>query len=115
MKLKVFGAGNEKDYTFVIFSKDPDFFKSFGDLTKKAFGHTCYSHEIEKEAGAAKMKVKKVSDYTDRHEACYDESHSIRFDLFFGCKRVFVMIHGSKKSKDRFSGVLAKSATFVKR
>ncbi len=114
MKLKVFGEGNEKDFSFIIFSKDPDFFKSFGDLTKKAFGHTCYSHEIEKTAGAAKLKVKKVSDYTDRHEACYDESHSIRFDLFFGAKRVFVMVHGTKKSKSRFLDVLRKSATFMK-
>ncbi len=113
MKLKVFGVGNEKDYTFVIFSKDQDFFKSFGDLTKKAFGHTCYSHEIEKTAEAGKAKFKRVADYTDRHETCTD--HGVTFDLFFGCKRVFVMIHAPKKARDKFMSTLEKSAQWFKK
>jgi hypothetical protein len=108
MKLKVYGAGNEGDFTFVIFGKDADFFKSFSDLTKKTFGHTCYSHEIEKEARAGKVRVKKVSDYTDRHEVCSEKD--IRFDLFFGAKRVFVLLHGNKKSKERFMALLPKTA-----
>ena len=114
MKLKVFGAGNEKDYTFVIFAKDKDFFHSFSELTKKAFGHSCYSHEVEKEAAAGKMKPKSIADYVDRHEVCLDEGHGLRFDMFFGSKRVFVMIHGTKKAKESFMNTLKRSAKFMK-
>jgi hypothetical protein len=111
-KLKVFGLGNEKDYTFVIFSKDQDFFKSFGDLTKKAFGHVCYSHEIEKTAEAGRHMVKRVSDYADRHETCTD--HGVVFDLFFGAKKVFVVIHAPAKARDMFMSALGKSVKWAR-
>jgi hypothetical protein len=114
MKLKVFGVGNEKDYTFVIFAKDKDFFKAFSDVTKQAFGHSCYSHEIEKEAEAGKLKVKRISDYTDRHETCSDDSHGAVFDLFFGNGRVFVVIHAPERATALFMAALEKSAEWPK-
>ena len=112
MKLRVFGVGNEKDYTFVIFSKGQGFFKSFADLTKKAFGHACYSHEIEKTAEAGGRRAKRVSDYSDRHETCTERG--VAFDLFFGGKKVFVIIHAPKKMRDRFMSTLGKSVSWAR-
>jgi hypothetical protein len=115
MQLKVYGVGRENDFTFVIFGKDQDFFKSFSALTKKAFGHACYSHEVEKEAAAGKVKVKRVADYTDRHERCYDPMQKTTFDLFFGSKKVFVMVHAPAKARAKFMSALEKSAKWFKR
>ncbi len=112
MKLKVSGVGNEKDYTFVIFSKDQDFFKSFGELTKKAFGHACYGHEIEKTAAAGRSRIKRVADYTDRHETCTDGI--VVFDLFFGSKKVFVVMHAPMKSRQKFMAAITDSVRWVR-
>lgn len=106
MALKALGVGNEGDFTYAIFRKDAAFFKSFSDLTKKAFGYSCYAHEIEKTAKAGGMRPKKIEDYADRHEMCQEDSLKVRFDLFFGGERVFVVLHGSKKSRDRFMDAL---------
>lgn len=98
-KLKLYGIGNQGTYNYLIVDFRPDFLKWFDAVVRLAK----FPMDIDFEYLAAKPG-KKMRPLKDTHMSYYDEGKKdgLRIDLFFGKKKVFIVLISTPAERKRF-------------
>lgn len=114
MKTKIVGMGNEEDINFIIVYKNKYFFEWLAEFMLKSFGMSNYNviGESECRRGDWIDKKKQIKNFTDRHEIY--KNKNARVDVFYGKRKVFIMINTPLKNKKKFGEVLGKISIWKK-
>jgi len=99
MKIKLYGIGNEKDYSFIIVEKNANFLRWLANFLDKGFD---YRGDVEtKETGVGvncEPQAKNIEEYVDKHETYkmyHNRNKDMRVDVFYGKDRVFITIYAN--------------------
>ncbi len=114
-KTTILGMGNENNLNYLIVKKEEDFFnwlkELFASIEKDMRGENVTIREFVDKNEKFISKKKKIKDFTDIHE--YYNMGGIRFDIFYGSKKVFIIFNCSDNQRRRLMNKLEKISKFT--
>jgi len=116
-KIKLLGIGNQDKYNFYIFEKKKGLLELLRDLFNVLnLNFYLYDEEydVDDKPTSRKKDINKLKDY---HEVVRDKvskSDGSRVDLFYGDKKVFVVVHCSLELRKKFNDKLDKLTVMAK-
>ena len=115
-KIKIYAIDNDGNFNYYIFDKKKEIHKILDKLFDKIFCIRWYL--IEGRFGdmdvreLIKINIKKNKDFHQRLVNAKEKNS--RIDIFYGDKRIFIIIHCSVELKDKFNKELFKIAIMPK-
>ena len=106
-KIKLYGVGNEEDFNYYEFDKMQRVAEKIATIVKKIFNINWEFYEgYENKKGDWINKKINIEKFKDLHDNFGGKNS--RIDIFYGDKKMFIIIHCSKKDRLKFNEELFK-------
>ncbi len=113
-KIKILGMGNQGNFNYIIVKKEEFFFiwlkELFASLTKIVTDDVTINEFVDKNEKFVRKK-KNIKKFTDIHE--YYNMGGIRFDIFYGSKKVFIAFNCSNNQRRKVMSKLEEISNFT--
>ena len=114
-KKRIIAFSKQRDSIYLIVEKDKFFFDWLSTILFKSFKLSDVSKcEYTDKKGNYISKEKNIKDFVDKHESYIGLSDNAPVDNFYGLARAVIIVNASKKSKEKFMGVLEKHTKWKK-
>ena len=114
-KTTILGMGNQGNLNYLIVKKEEDFFnwlkELFSSIEKDTRGKDVTINEFIDKNEKFVGKKKNIKKFTDIHE--YYNMGGIRFDIFYGSKKVFIAFNCSINQRKKLMDKLDKISKFT--
>ena len=120
-KSKIYGAGNETikgefNISYYILEKDEKFLDWLALLLKEVleieYPASAKFWILNNEDGSEELIPKDINKFFDYHERYSNKGE--RVDIFYGEKRVFVVLRKSREIREKFASFLLKTREWIK-
>ena len=109
-KINLYGVGNEKNFNFYIFDKAQKIFEILRKEFKEIFNIEWPKYlEYHNEKDEPVQELRNIKNYRDMHEhleKLKTLNRKVRIDVFYGNKRMFVIVHCDEKEKNLIKGYM---------
>jgi len=120
-KIKLYGVGNDGEFNYYIFDKTKKIHKILDEIFRKSLGIE-WPLIKERYGNNDKLIIDKINieKYNDSHEKIGRLSNKRknpdnRVDIFYGDKKIFVVIHCSQKERKKLNNELKKIVIISKK
>ena len=110
-KIILHGLGNEGDFNFYIFDKKKELAKILSLMFGKIFNLSWDFYDLDNKKDKFKKNIEKLK---DTHESLMSTGSKFRIDIFYGSKKMMVVIHCPPNLRIRFNEELFKFAQMPK-
>jgi|TARA_Y100000310_G_C20134621_1_gene557418 hypothetical protein len=112
-KIKIYGAGNEGKFNYVIISRNKDFFSWLSKLLFKSFKiKDAEFYEFVNKKDEWITRKKQLKNFIDRHESYLPKGS--RIDIFYGKEKIFLVLNTSLRERRKFMKNLNELSIWVK-
>ncbi len=114
-KIILHSIGNEENINYYVFDKKQEVAQEISKIFYKIFNLSInLEEEYDEKKGEFVKRKRKISKYIDYHETLSRVGKNFRIDIFYGSKRMFVVINCSQQLRKEFNESLEEITFMIK-
>jgi hypothetical protein len=103
--IKLYSIGNEKNYNYYIFDKKNYVIEILEKILNRTTDLKLYLHEVDKNYNQRKINFEKTKEH---HSHIINLKNKTRLDIFYGTKKIFLILHCTLSTRKKFNEELEK-------
>jgi len=108
-KLKLFGIGNCEDFNYYVIEKSQEAIEKLSKIISATLGKKLDIYHDPEEEKDYKWKKRNFEKIKDVHEVLdFGPDSKNMVNIFYGDKKIFLTIHCSQKTREKFNKALGK-------
>lgn len=112
--IKLYAVGNENNYNYYIFDKKQKVIELLAKIFEETLEITWPLYKEPLDNSNEKRKKINFEKYKDFHEKKQGIQKRVRADIFYGDKRIFLVLHCSQKLRNKFNKKLEQISKIIK-